>query len=86
MENYRFLKRRKFKPPIIPINKHISVFLLMPIFSYLHFWLCWVFIAMRVFLYLQCEGFSLWWLLLWWSTGSRAVIQFMGSVVEVPGL
>ena len=33
IENHRFLKRRKFKPPIIPINKHISVFLLMPIFS-----------------------------------------------------
>ena len=40
---------------------------------------------MQAFLYLRCEGFSLWWLLLW-STGSRAVIQSLGSVVEVSGL
>ena len=46
-----------------------------------YFWLCWVFIAARAFLQLQrvgatlqllCAGFSLQWLLLLWSSGSRA--------------
>ena len=49
-----------------------------------YFWLCWVFIAVhRLSLVaasggcssLPCVGFSLWWLLLLWSTGSRAWAQ-----------
>ena len=49
-------------------------------FIYLYFWLCWVFIAAcglslvaasRGYSSLQCAGFSLQWLLLLWSTGSR---------------
>ena len=45
------------------------------------FWLCWVFIATQAFLWLQgsgvtcqlwCAGFSLPWLVLWWSTRSQA--------------
>ena len=46
------------------------------------FWLCWVFIAAHGlslvaasggYSLLWCAGFSLWWLLLLWSTGSRHV-------------
>ena len=47
---------------------------------YIYFWLCWVFIAVhglslvevsRGYSSLWCTGFSLWWLLLLWSTGSK---------------
>ena len=46
------------------------------------FWLCWVFVAARGlslvgasagYSSLRCTGFSLWWLLLLWSTGSRHI-------------
>ena len=46
------------------------------------FWLHWVFVATRGlslvaasrgYSSLRCTGFSLWWLLLSWSTGSRCV-------------
>ena len=46
----------------------------------IYFWLCWVFVAARglslvvvsgSYSSLQCTGFSLQWLLLLWSTGSR---------------
>ena len=49
-------------------------------FFYVYLWLCWVFIAVRglslveasgVYSSLQCAGFSLRWLLLLQSTGSR---------------
>ena len=52
------------------------------LFIYLIFWLCWVFIAAhglslvaasRGCSSLRCAGFSLWWLLLLRSTGSRRV-------------
>ena len=48
--------------------------------TYTFFWLCWVFVAVhglslvavsRGYSSLQQAGFSLWWLLLLWSTGSR---------------
>ena len=64
----------------------------------LFIWFCWVFMAARAFLSLQvraalqlrCTGFSLWWLLLLWSTGSGAHgLQSLwptGSVVVAPGL
>ena len=56
-------------------NKSVLFILLI------YFWLCWVFTAMwacslvvlsQGYSSLQCPGFSLWWLLLLWSTGSRA--------------
>ena len=49
---------------------------------FIYFWLCWVFVAARMlslvatsggYSSLQCAGFSLWWLLLVRSTGSRRV-------------
>ena len=49
-------------------------------FFIFYFWLCWVFtaahrlspvVASRVYSSLRCTGFSLWWLLLLWSMGSR---------------
>ena len=58
---------------------------------FIYFWLCWVFVAARglslvgvsgSYSLLWCVGFSLWWLLLLWSTGSRCV----GSVVVARGL
>ena len=47
---------------------------------FIYFWLHWVFVAAyrlslvaecRGYSLLRCTGFSLWWLLLLWSTGSR---------------
>ena len=60
----------------------IYYFLKINIFIYLFnlFWLRWVFVAARGlslvvasggYSLLWCAGFSLWWLLLLWSTGSR---------------
>ena len=58
---------------------------------FIYFWLCWVFVALRGlclvavswgYALLRCVGFSLWWLLLLWSTGSRRA----GSVVVACGL
>ena len=62
----------------------------------------WVFVAHRLSLVaesssyslMQCAGFSLWWFLLLWSTGSRLAssvvvaqrFQSAGSVVVVHGL
>ena len=51
-------------------------------FNFFFFWLHWVFVAVcglslvamsRAYTSLQCAGFSLWWFLLLWSTGSRHV-------------
>ena len=51
-------------------------------YLFIYFWLCWVFIAAHrlslvatsgCYTSLQCVGFSLWWLLLLQSTGSRCV-------------
>ena len=51
-------------------------------FKFIYFWLCWVFVAVRGlslvvvsrgYSSLQCRGFSLRWLLLLRSTGSRCV-------------
>ena len=49
-------------------------------YLFIYLWLHWVFVALRWlslvvasegYSSLQCAGFSLWWLLLWQSTGSR---------------
>ena len=50
------------------------------IYLFIYFWLCWVFVAVHGlslvatsggYSSLRCAGFSLWWLLLMQSTGSR---------------
>ena len=80
--------------PISPINffkKNLQLFY--------YFWLCWIFLCSQAFLWLQQAGatvqlqragFSLWWLFLLWSTGSRMhgfqELQHVGSVVTVPRL
>ena len=60
---------------------------LINLFIYL-FWLRWVFIAARGlslvaasrgYSSLQCAGFSLWWLLLLWSTGSVVAARGLSS-------
>ena len=60
-------------------------------FIYFYFWLRWVLSAARRlslvatcgdYSLLRCTGFSLWWLLLLWSTGSRRA----GPVVAAHGL
>ena len=69
-----------------------------------YLWLCWDFIVAQIFLQLQragltvwvqCSGFSLQWLLLLWSAGSRAcglsrccsrALEHAGSVVAALGL
>ena len=53
-------------------------------YLYICFWLCWVSVAVWVFLWLQCSGSSLQWLLLLWSAGSRgaglcSVVRGRGS-------
>ena len=56
--------------------------LLCQVYFFLFFWLRWVFVAARKlslvaasggYSSLRCAGLSLWWLLLWWSTGYRHV-------------
>ena len=58
------------------------VFFFNNLFTCLFFWLCWVLVAVcglslvaesRGCSSVQCTGFSLWWLLLLWSTGCRHV-------------
>ena len=60
-------------------------------FFLIYFWLRWVFVAAcglslvaasRGYSSLRCVGFSLWWFLLLWSTGSK----HLGSVVVAHGL
>ena len=50
------------------------------VYLFIYFWLCWVFVdawglspvaASGGYSWLRCAGFSLWWLLLLWSTGCR---------------
>ena len=70
-------------------SKH-GLWCLIFFFLIKYFWLCWVFVAVRGlslvasggFSSLWCAGFSLWWLLLLWSSGSRCA----GSVVVALGL
>ena len=61
---------------------YIYIYILINLFYfiYFYFWLCWVFIAAHGlslvmatggYSSLQCTDFSLWWLLLLWSTVSR---------------
>ena len=68
-----------------------NFFLILFICLFLNFWLCWVFaaacelslvVASRGYSSLWCAGFSLWWLLLLWSTDSRHA----GSVAVARGL
>ena len=74
------------------------IFLKVLLFTY-YFWLPWVFVAVRAFpqlqrarapLQLRCLDFSLWWLLLLRSMGSRVCglqqLQHMGSIVVASGL
>ena len=72
-------------------ESHGSDFFLIYLCYLFYFWLCWVVVAAgRLSLAvasggyssLQCVGFSLWWLLLLWSMGSRLT----GSVVVACGL
>ena len=67
-------------------------------YVFIYLWLCWVLVAAlrlslvaasRGYSSLWCAGFSLQWLLLLWSTGSRRVgfsSCVMGSVVVAHGL
>ena len=61
-------------------KKGSILFLKRIIYLFIYFWLRWVFVAARRlslavasggYSSLQCVGFSLWWLLLLWSMGSR---------------
>ena len=69
----------------------VEIFFLINLFIlFIYFWLHWVFVAVcgfslvaasESYSLLQCVGFSLWWLLLLWSMGSRCA----GSVVVAHG-
>ena len=72
--------------------KKINLFVCLFVCLFIYFWLCWVFVAARVLSLvaasggcslLQFAGFSLRWLLLLRSTGSRVCA---GSVVVACGL
>ena len=65
---------------LLSISSSLSLFLNKFIYLFIYFWLCWVFVAACGFSLvvvrggyssLLCAGFSLQWLLLWQSTGSR---------------
>ena len=73
-------------PPCLPfissMDSSVSFFLFLKKYIYLFIWLRWVFVAARRlslveasrgYSSLRCAGFSLRWLLLLWSTGSRRV-------------
>ena len=58
----------------------LKIFIYLFIYLFIYFWLHWVFVAVhglslvaasRGYSSLRCTGFSLQWLLLLWSTGSR---------------
>ena len=81
------IRERKFQH----IYNILSFFKINLVILFIYFWLCSVFIAARGlslvaaiggYCSLQCVGFSLWWLLLLQSTGSRHT----GSVVVAHGL
>ena len=70
----------KIGPHSIFFFTKLFIYLFMYLFIYLFFWLLWVFVAAcglslvavsGDYSSLRCAGFSLWWLLLLWSTGSR---------------
>ena len=63
---------------------YFKVFIFKKFYPFVYFWLHWVFVAARrLSLAAASRGYSLWWLLLLWSTGSRAhglqSLQFTGS-------
>ena len=62
------------------LRKILFFFLQIYFILFIYFWLCWVFVAVpglslvvasRGHSSMRCTGFSLWWLLLLWSIGSR---------------
>ena len=65
----------------LPVNCCFLLFSVKNVlFSFIYFWLPWVFIALLglslvaasgCYASLWCSGFSLWWLLLLWCTGSK---------------
>ena len=74
----------KFQSGTVTLKNSLAgCFLFVCLFTlFIYFWLCWVFVAVhglspvsasRGYSSLQCEGFSLRWLLLLWSMGSRCV-------------
>ena len=71
------------------LNSYLFFFFLI-IKKCVSFWLCRALIAVWAFLWLWSSSFSLWWLLLWQSTGSVALglqqSQHMGTSVAAPGL
>ena len=75
-----FLAQSIIKSIYMKITQNIYIFFYKFILFYFYFWLCWVFVAARGlslvaasvgYSSLQCVGFSLRWLLLLRSTGSR---------------
>ena len=72
----------------IHIHTHIYIYFIN---LFIYFWLLWVFVTVRGlslvaetrgYSLLRCGGFSLLWLLLLWSSGSK----YTGSVVVACGL
>ena len=79
---YLFQIWPQFHPFIQLLNDILFLSLKINLVLFIYFWLCWVFVAARglslvatsgVCSVLRCVGFSLQWLLLLWSTGSRHV-------------
>ena len=77
--SYRIFLLGMEKVRALPTS-NLSFFFFFPINLFIYFWLRWVFVAARGlslfvasrgYSSLWCVGFSLWWLLLLWSTGSR---------------
>ena len=86
-------------PYFLQCDLHLHFFIIITIILFfIYSWLCRLFLAFcgfslvaasRVYSLLQSMGFSLWWLLLFWSTGSRACrleqLQHAGSVAVPSG-
>ena len=81
MAMFYFLTRVLFLRCFFYNNSLFLIFISL-IYLFIYFWLHWVFVAVRRlslvvasrdYSSLQCVGFSLRWLLLLWSAGSRCV-------------
>ena len=67
----------------VETDEKVLLIYLFKFILFIYFWLCWVFVAERGlslvaasggYSSLRCTGFSLSWLLLLWSTGSRHTV------------
>ena len=73
------------------LNSFLDFLKTLKIYLFIYFWLYWVFVAVRAFLYLQqvgaalqfpCEGSSLWWPLV----AKHGLLGYVGFSSCIPGV